>query len=79
MKTEIIIFEPHHSHSFEEGAEFVAHESGLIVNVAQECAVDSYNQSFECSLHMSLSQTVQLRDWLNKQFPITAPTPSERN
>ncbi len=68
MREETIIFEP--SFSFEEGCQFTRDKSGLlIVSVAEEQAVDSYNQSFECTAHLTPDQAVQLRDWLNKQFP----------
>lgn len=64
-----IIFEPTlDGHGFEEGGWFKLHNGGLIVSVAQEQAVDSYNQSFECSLTMTREQAVQLRDWLIQHF-----------
>jgi hypothetical protein len=63
-----IVFEAQHSRMFEEGATFTLHEGGIIVSVAEEKAVDSYNQSFECSLTMSREQALQLCAWLNKNF-----------
>ena len=42
---------------------------GLVVSVAEEKAVDSYNESFECDLHMTRKQVEQLRDWLLVEFP----------
>ena len=41
----------------------------LAVSVSEEKAVDSYNNTFECTLHMTPDQIGQLRDWLNQQFP----------
>ena len=53
----------------EEGATFTLDARGLlIVSVSEEKAVDSYNESFECTLTMTPSQVVLLRDWLNKQL-----------
>lgn len=58
------------SYSFEEGADFVKHDgNGMTVSVAEEKAVDSYNQSFECSLTMTDEQAIQLRDWLLNHYP----------
>lgn len=62
-----IRFEP--TSSFEEGADFVKHVKGISVSVAEEKAVDSYNQSFECTLTMSDEQAIQLRDWLTLHYP----------
>jgi hypothetical protein len=42
----------------------------MTVSVAEEKAVDSYNQSFECSLTMTDEQAIQLRDWLLDHYPI---------
>lgn len=56
----------------EEGATFSFDKEGcLLVSVAQEKAVDSYNASFECTLTMSPVQAAQLRDWLNAQMPVS--------
>lgn len=41
----------------------------VIVSVAEEKAVDSYNQTFTCSIHLSPSQAINLRDWLSHHFP----------
>ena len=57
------------SQSFEEGATFARDGDGLVVSVAEEKAVDSYNESFECDLHMTRKQVEQLRDWLLVEFP----------
>lgn len=62
-----IRFEP--STSFEEGADFVLCGDGIVMSVAEEKAVDSYNHSFECSLTMTKEQAIQLRNWLNFHFP----------
>lgn len=55
--------------TFEEGADFELAGDGIVVSVSEEKAVDSYNQSFTCSLTMNRAQAVQLRDWLNRHFP----------
>ena len=36
----------------------------LIVSVAEEKAVDSYNQNFECTIHLSITQAKKLRNFL---------------
>jgi hypothetical protein len=52
-------------YSFEEGATFVALENGgMSIAVAEEQAVDSYNQSFTCHATLNQEQAVKLRDWL---------------
>lgn len=66
VKDNAIFFEP--SECFEEGATFALCGDGLLVSVAQEKAVDSDNQSFECCLHMTAEQVCKLRDWINKKF-----------
>lgn len=51
--------------SFEEGATFTTNkEGGIGVAVAEEQAVDSYNQSFTCHDTLDRAQAIQLRDWL---------------
>jgi hypothetical protein len=58
------------SQSFEEGAVFArTDDGGLTVSVSEEKAVDSYNESFECTLTMKPEQVQQLRDWLDANFP----------
>lgn len=37
----------------------------LCIAVSEEQAVDSYNELFECTIHLTNAQTVMLRDWLN--------------
>jgi len=62
-----IRFEP--NNTFEEGATFAFDQRGhLLVSVSEEKAVDSYNQSFECTLTMTPEQAIQLRDWLVVQL-----------
>ena len=41
----------------------------VIVSVAEEQAMDSYNSMFTCSIHLAESQALELRDWLNYHFP----------
>lgn len=38
----------------------------ICISVADEQAVDSYNQSFECSIHLRREQAIKLRDWLSE-------------
>lgn len=52
--------------SYEEGATFVRHDGGIRISVAEEHAVDSYNQSFTCSITMSRQQVRKLHKWLTK-------------
>ena len=67
------------SSTWEDCATFVGDDDGIIVSVAEEKAVDSYNATFTCSLTMTLEQTIQLRDWLLKLYPVTGErtTPSQ--
>lgn len=52
-------------HDFEDGATIVVRDGGLMtISVAQELAVGSYNQDFECTIRMSAQQARELRDWL---------------
>lgn len=53
----------------EDCATFAIVGRSLAVSVSEEKAVDSYNQFFECTLHLTIDQIGQLRDWLNAKFP----------
>ncbi len=48
---------------------FPTTKDGLMVAVSETHAVDSYNEEFECSLHMQKEQAILLRDLLNEWFP----------
>jgi len=41
----------------------------VCISVAEEQAVDSYNQMFTCSIHLNADQARQLRDWLIRNVP----------
>lgn len=41
----------------------------LCVSVADEKAVDSYNSTFTCDIHMPPAAAIKLRDFLNKKYP----------
>ena len=63
-----LVFEA--KHSPEEGVTFVATEAGgLSIAVAEEQPMDSYNQTFECTIHLSADNARTLRDWLIERFP----------
>jgi hypothetical protein len=70
MKTDRNILRLEPSSSFEEGADIVKRSEGIIITVAEEKAVDSYNASFECSLTMTDEQAMELRDWLIYHYPL---------
>lgn len=55
------------SQSFEEGATVVPlDDGGIRISVAEEKAVDSYNQSFTCSISMTKAQAAEFYEWLGK-------------
>ncbi len=67
MRERALFFET--EESFEEGVEFYVRADGrLSVEVAQEKAVDSHNQSFTCWGTLSREQAIRLRDWLLAEF-----------
>lgn len=39
----------------------------VCVAVSEEKAVDSYNSTFECTMHLTHEQAIQMRDWLVAQ------------
>lgn len=41
----------------------------VAVSVAEEKAVGSYNEWFECTVHLGPDQAKALRDWLIAHFP----------
>jgi len=49
----------------EEDGGFFDPATPICISVAEEKAVDSYNQSFTCAMHLSIEQAAQLRDWLS--------------
>lgn len=51
------------------GATFVVDEQGfLTVSVADDKAVDSYNQNFECSYLFTLEDFKALREWFKRTY-----------
>ena len=42
---------------------------GIVISVANEQAVDSYNAMFECDISLDRKTAIQFRDWLNKLYP----------
>lgn len=44
-------------------------ENSIIVSVAQERAMDSYNETFECSIELPREIAIALRDILNGLYP----------
>lgn len=58
-----LVFESHNS--WQDTAKFVANAEGHItVSVAEEKAVDSYNETFECSFTLDQKEAAKLRDWI---------------
>lgn len=65
-KTDRLFLEP--SSSFEEGLTASLNKrctNPVCISVTEEQAVDSYNCSFTCSMHLTVEQVKQLRDWLS--------------
>ena len=57
------------TYDFEEGVIFaVLNDGGVAINVTEEQAVDSYNDSFTCTASLTVDQAVELRDWLVKMI-----------
>jgi hypothetical protein len=48
----------------ENSAWFVRCDNTVILTVAEEKAVDSYNTGFECTFDLTIEQASQLKDWL---------------
>lgn len=42
---------------------------GIQVSVADEKAVGSYNETFECDIYLDRDAALRLRDWLNRRYP----------
>lgn len=58
-----IVFET--SYAVDEGVVFATDEAGgVTVNVSEEQAVDSYNDSFTCTATLTHEQTAELLKWL---------------
>lgn len=55
--------------SADEWATFHATPTGLIVIVADEQALDSYNAIVEAETELSMEDTLKLRDMLNRAYP----------
>lgn len=58
--------------SWEDGVTFALPTQdrfALSISVAEEKAVDSYNQTFVCRCHLTEKQVEKLRHWLNEAFP----------
>lgn len=43
---------------------------GIRVSVAEEMAMDSYNQTFDCAVQLDKVSAVNLRDFLIEHFPL---------
>lgn len=52
---------------------FPTRGEGVMIAVSEEHAMDSYNQEFECSIHLPEEQAKRLRDLLNQWLPTTTP------
>lgn len=68
-------------HDFDNVATFTWTGEGVYVSVSEEKAVDSYNDSFECSIRLTPDQFTQLRDWVNgvDAKAVKAPKPGDWN
>jgi hypothetical protein len=44
-------------------------DDGLTIAVAEEKAMDSYNETFECSICLPKAEAIRLRDLLNEHLP----------
>lgn len=55
-----------------ESDDYVTHNGQICISIAQLQAVDSHNQMFECSIHLTDEQALLLRDWLTTALPRTA-------
>jgi hypothetical protein len=40
-------------------------DGAIEISVAQEKAIDSYNDTFECRIELPLEEARKLREWLN--------------
>lgn len=68
-KEETLLFESPVS-GLEDQCQFTRLADGsLAVAVSEEHAVDSYNQMFECTRHLTPDEARQLRDWMVRMFP----------
>lgn len=50
---------------------FANRGGGLTVAVEEEKAMDSYNQTFTCTISLTAAQAIALRDYLVKWFPVS--------
>ena len=55
--------------SWEDLATFTLQDKILCVAVSEEKAIDSYNETFECSIHLSTVQATELFLWLGANLP----------
>lgn len=47
---------------------YVNQRNELTISVAEEQPVDSYNETFECSIHLPIEHARRLRDYLNNNL-----------
>ncbi len=59
-------------YSFEEGltAAINPHsdKGPIYLSIAEEQAVDSYNEHFTCSIYLTIEKAIRLRNWLDEQI-----------
>lgn len=68
-KDEVIFLEENDGGWGGEAVIFANEAGGLTVAVAEEMAVDSNNEWFECKRELSKEEAERLRDYLNEYFP----------
>jgi hypothetical protein len=64
MMNEILVLEA--ESSWEDNLTAAKDARGICVSVSQEKAMDSYNETFECSIHLTDEQAKTLLIWLAK-------------
>ena len=55
-------------HSFEDELIAVSEGDTCCISAAEEQAVDSYNQMFTCSIHLTKEQALNLGLWLMREY-----------
>jgi len=60
------------SFDFENGLTAAIDDGAICISVQEEQAVDSYNCSFDCSIHLTIEQVVTLKEWLEKALKRSA-------
>lgn len=58
-------------------ASFVTVDGGLRVQVAEERAMDSYNETFACDIYLPPSIAKKFRDFLNANYPAVTHLPPQ--